>query len=76
MKLAPKDLVAHERLAQCLFWQAKPREAYEVLKKAKQIDRENAEKNATPEVFLTPEAIMAQFYERSEDMGGGRTPET
>ena len=42
------------------------------MKAAKQIDRENATKNKTREVFLTPEAIMAQFYDQFE----GRTSKT
>ena len=64
LKVAPEDLLAHQRLAQSLFWQGKATDAYDVLKEAKQIDRANAKKNKTKEVFLTPEAIMAQYYER------------
>ena len=66
LKLAPEDLVAHQRLARALFWQGKAKDAYDILKKAKEIDRENAKKNKTREVFLTPEAIMAQYYDQFE----------
>ena len=66
LKLVPRDLVAHQRLARSLFWQGKAADAYAVLKQAKQIDRENAWKYNTREVFLTPEAIMAMFYGQYE----------
>ena len=49
-----------------MFWQGKAAEAYDILKAAKKIDRENAKKNSGKEVFLTPEAIMAQYYEQFE----------
>lgn len=62
LKLAPKDLLTHRRLAQTLFWQTKAIEAYEILKKGKQIDHESSEKNHAREIFLTPEAILAQYY--------------
>ena len=48
-----------------MFWQGKTTEAYDLLKKAKQIDRENA-KHGTREVFLTPEAVMGQLCEQFE----------
>jgi tetratricopeptide (TPR) repeat protein len=67
LRLAPEDLNAHQRLAHSLFWQGKAKEAYEILKAAKKIDRENAETKKTKEVFLTPEAIMAQYYDQFED---------
>jgi len=62
----PEDLIAYQRLARALFQQGKARESYEVLKKAKEIDRANAKKNGTREVFLTPEAILAQYYDQYE----------
>jgi tetratricopeptide (TPR) repeat protein len=65
-KLAPDDLPAQKRLARDLFWQGNAKEAYKVLKEAKQFDRENAVKNKTPEVFLAPEAVMAQYYDEFE----------
>ena len=54
LKIAPDDLLAHQRLARALFWQGKAQESYDMLKAAKAIDRENAKKNKTKEVFLTP----------------------
>ena len=66
LKLAPKDLVAHQRLARSLFWQGKAKDAYEVLKTAKKIDVANAKESGGREVFLTPEAIMAQYYDQFE----------
>lgn len=75
LKLAPEDLVAHQRLARSLFWQTKAKEAYDILKAAKKIDRDNAKKNGTREVFLTPEAIMAQYYQQFEG-DKSQSPET
>jgi len=69
LQLAPDDLLAHQRLARSLFWQTKVSDAYAVLKEGKQIDRENAKKPGAREQFLTPEAIMAQFYEQYETSG-------
>jgi tetratricopeptide (TPR) repeat protein len=69
LQLAPDDLLAHQRLARSLFWQTKVQDAYTVLKEGKQIDRENAKKPGVREQFLTPEAIMAQFYEQYETSG-------
>ncbi len=66
LKLAPEDLVAHQRLAHSLFWQGNAKDAYDVLKAAKKIDREIAGKNKTKEVILPPEAIMAQYYDQWE----------
>ncbi len=62
----PEDLVAQQRLARALFWQGKAKEAYNVLTAAKQIDRDNAKKSGKPEVVLTPEAILAQYYDQFE----------
>ncbi len=62
LKLAPEDLAAHRRLARSLFRQGKAREAYEILKKAKQIDRENAKKHGTREVFPDPEDIITHNF--------------
>jgi tetratricopeptide (TPR) repeat protein len=61
LKLAPKDLLAHQGLAHALFRQGKTTEAYDILKKAKEIDRENAKKDGTREVLPTPEANIARF---------------
>jgi len=66
LKLSPEDLVGHQRLARSLFWQGKASDAYDILKKAKDIDRTNAKKPNAKEVFLTPEAIMAQYYDQFE----------
>ena len=66
LKLAPEDLLAQQRLARCLFWQGLAKEAYDVLKAAKQMDVANANANKTKEVFLTPEAIMGQYYSQFE----------
>jgi tetratricopeptide (TPR) repeat protein len=63
---APEDLAAHQRLARSMFWQGNAKEAYEILKKAKEIDRANAKKPGGKEAFLTPEAIMAQYYDQFE----------
>jgi len=63
LTLAPRDLVAHQRLARALFWQTKAGEAYTVLKEAKKIDHDDFASGKKPrEEFLTPEAIMAQYY--------------
>jgi tetratricopeptide (TPR) repeat protein len=70
---APRDLAAHRHLARCLFWQLKVKDAYDVLKAAKRIDRESAAKPNETEQFLTPEAIMAQFYDQYE---GDTKPQT
>ena len=74
LKLAPEDLVAHQRLARALFLQGNAKEAYDVLKAAKEIDRTNAKKNKTRETVLTPEAIMAKHYEEFE--GPAKAKET
>jgi tetratricopeptide (TPR) repeat protein len=66
LKLSPENLVAHQRLARCLFWQGLAKDAYAVLKEAKKIDRANAQEKHGKEIFLTPEAIMAQYYEQYE----------
>ncbi len=75
LKVAPEDLPAHQRLAKALFWQGNAKEAYTILKAAKEIDRANAKKNKKPEGFLTPEAIMAQYYDQFEG-AGSKNPET
>ena len=62
LQLAPEDVFVLQRLAHALFWQDEAKAAYEVLKAAKAIDRENAKKNKTRETVLTPEAIVAKFY--------------
>ena len=67
LKLAPRDLDAHELLAHALFWQGKAAEAYDILKTTKTIDRESAEKNKTKEAFPAPETIMAQYCNRYDD---------
>ena len=62
LKIAPDDIIALQRMARALFCQGQTREAYEFLKKAKAIDRENAKKNGSREFMLVPEAIMGQYY--------------
>ena len=37
-----------------------------MLKAAKKIDRDTAERNKTQEVFPVPEAVMAQYYDQYE----------
>ena len=69
LRLAPKDLVAHQRLARAMFQQGKAQDAYDILKKAKAIDLANAQEPNGKEVFLTPEAIMAKFYDEFEGAG-------
>ncbi len=69
---AQENLVAQQRLARALFQQGKAAEAYETLKKAKKIDRDIAKKQGTLESVLTPEAIMAQYF----DQNGGPTSAT
>ena len=66
VKLAPDNLQGRQRLARALFWQGKAPDAYIVLKDAKKIDHDNAQKNKTEEVFPIPEAVMAQYYEQYE----------
>ena len=63
LKLAPEDVVVLQRLAHSLFWQGKRRDAYDVLKAAKTIDRKNAAKPGGREQFLTPEAIVAGYFD-------------
>ena len=67
LKIAPADLLARQRLARSLFWQYKRSDAYDLLKQAKQIDRDNARKYKTRESLLTPEIIMAQWFQNSRD---------
>lgn len=67
LRLAPEDLDAHLRLARALFWQGKAKDAYDILKAAKQIDRENARRNNERGTLLPPEATMAQYYDQFED---------
>jgi tetratricopeptide (TPR) repeat protein len=69
LEKSPKDLLARQRLARCLFWQNKVQEAYKVLKDAKALDRENAAKPGGREQFSTPEAIMAGYYDQVEGCG-------
>jgi tetratricopeptide (TPR) repeat protein len=66
LALAPDDLVCRQRLARAFFRQGKTQDAYEVLKAAKQIDRQNAGRHDTREVVLTPEAIMGKYYDELE----------
>ncbi len=66
VKLAPDDLPVRQRLAGALFFQARAKDAYDVLKAAKKIDRDTAERNKTQEVFPVPEAVMAQYYDQYE----------
>jgi tetratricopeptide (TPR) repeat protein len=57
LKLEPKNALAMQRLANCLFHQ---KDADGALKKLKEAAK------ADPEV-LTPEAILGQFYEQAND---------
>jgi len=66
LEKSPEDLVALQRLARSMFWQKKVEEAYTVLKKAKDIDKKNAEKNKAREQLLPAEATMAQYYDAYE----------
>ena len=67
---ARESLWGHQHLARALFQQGKVAEAYEILKKAEQIDRDNVKKRKPPkEEVLTAEAIMAQYF----DQYGGPT---
>lgn len=66
LKIATQDLSAHQRLAHALFWQGEAEKAYAVLQEAKTIDRENAAKHGTREVFLVPEAVMGRYYDEFE----------
>jgi tetratricopeptide (TPR) repeat protein len=62
LKVMPTDVWAKQRLARALFQQGKAADAYDVLKAAKEIDRENARKARVGEGMLAPEAILAQYY--------------
>jgi len=66
LKLDDLNLIARRNLARALFWQGQHREAYKVLQEAKKIDGEISKKNKTNEVFLTPEAFMAQYFEQTD----------
>ena len=66
LKFMPEDVIAQQRLARALFWQGRAKDAYDALTAAKQIDREYARKHGTPEVVLTPEAILAQYFDQVE----------
>jgi tetratricopeptide (TPR) repeat protein len=70
--LTPRDLIAHQRLARSLFWQGKTAEAFEILKKGKQIDRENSAKNKTREVFLTRGRVGLAKGQDRLGQGAGR----
>ena len=74
LKLAPEDLVAHQRLARALFWQGNAKDAYEILKAAKKIDPRMPRRTRRGRVFLTPEAIMAQYYDQYERPEDRRMP--
>lgn len=71
LKNAPDDLTARQRLARALFWQGmqkgskdKLEEAYQQLKKAKEIDLANVKKNPKARDLMLPaEAILARFYD-------------
>ena len=66
---ARESLWGHQHLAGPFFG-GKVAEAYEILKKAEQIDRDNVKKRKPPkEEVLTAEAIMAQYF----DQYGGPT---
>jgi tetratricopeptide (TPR) repeat protein len=64
LQVMPEDLVAYQRLARSLFWQgpAGQNVAYDVLRKAKEIDRAVSTRDKTREEVLTPEAIMGKYY--------------
>jgi tetratricopeptide (TPR) repeat protein len=66
LKESPNDIVALQRLARAKFWQTHVKEAYEDLKKAKQIDLENVAKNKGREQMLPAAAILAQYYDMYE----------
>jgi tetratricopeptide (TPR) repeat protein len=66
LKVAPEDLDAHKRLALSLFQRGKVKDAYDVLKAAKKIDRENANKYRTRSVFPAPEEIIAHDFDKRE----------
>jgi tetratricopeptide (TPR) repeat protein len=70
LKLDPENLAVHERLAHVLFRQedksGAQKEAYELLKQAKEIDKKNAAKNKTLSRFLTPEAMIGRYIDQME----------
>jgi len=68
LRLYPEDTIAYQRLARALFRQGKGSEsaAYEALRKAKEIDLAVSRREKTREVVLTPEAIMAKYYDEIE----------
>jgi tetratricopeptide (TPR) repeat protein len=70
--MAPDDSTALQRLARSLFWQGMTQEAYDILKKAKAFDREDARKNRGREGVLNPPAILAQWYDQYEGAHPGR----
>ena len=70
LKVDPENLYTYQRLARALFQQGKVNEAYDMLKKGKQQDIASAKKNKTREQFLTPEAIMAQYYDQYDPTSG------
>ena len=57
LKLDPKNAMAMQRLARCLFQQKDAQGALEKLREAAKADAD----------VLTPEAILAQFYEQAGD---------
>ncbi len=59
LKVSPKDAVAMERLARALFQQQDAAGALAKLKEAKSADKDDN--------FLTPEAVLARFYEQYGD---------
>jgi tetratricopeptide (TPR) repeat protein len=66
LKRDGNNLIVHQRLARSLFQQGKAKEAYDALKHAKEIDRAYSRQNKTRESLLTPEAIMAQYFDSRE----------
>ncbi|MGA2066956.1 MAG: tetratricopeptide repeat protein [Thermoguttaceae bacterium] len=60
LKLSPKDALAMQRLARALFQQRKAADSLKWLRKSKEV--------GGPDI-LTPEAALAQLYERFPDHG-------
>lgn len=69
-KAKADDFVVHQRLARSLCEQGKTVEAYEVLKKADKVGRDQAKGRRSP--FLAPETIVAMYsdHENAEQWFG------
>jgi predicted Zn-dependent protease len=66
LKKSPDDAIAMQRVARAQFWQLRPRDSYDSLKRAKELDVETSKKTHTSEQMLPAAAVIAQYYDAYE----------